>query len=421
MLLRSVTVVDPASPVHRQTVDIRVREGRIAAIAPELEASPDDDIYEGKNALISPGFVDIGAYLGDPGNEEREDIASLSAAAAAGGYVTVAVLPNTVPVRQSVADMRYLGVTGGETPVDLLPLAALSQDTAGHDMTQMMELAEAGAVAFTDGPGHGATASLLKRGLEYARGFGGTIIDTPYEQLSKDGQIHEGAISVRLGLPGIPAMSESIPLRRNLSLLDYTGGRLIVHLLSTAESVTLIEAFRSGGAQLTGCTVAAHHLTFTDRELSGFDPNFKLMPPLRDEADRRQLREGLLNGTIDAIVSHHRARHREEKDLEFTYSAFGARGLETALRQLLTWADTDDKLDAVIMALTAGPRRLLSLPAVSIAVEQPAQFTLFTREGGSTIGPADLKGKTLNSPLLGRQLPGKIIATYNHGRLWTLA
>ena len=423
MLLRAVTIVDPASVHHGKTLDVRVEHGSIQTLARSLDAGSEEEVFDHPGACLSPGFVDIGAYLGDPGHEEREDIASLTASARAGGYVAVAVLPNTVPVRQSVADMTYLLSHNGAGPVDLLPIAALSHDTAGHDLTEMMELGAAGAVAFTDGTSHAASGSLLRRALEYGKGFGATVIDTPYAgELAEEGQIHEGGVSVQLGLPGIPMLCETIPLERDLAILRYTEGKLLLHLISSAEGLRLVDKYRAGAAGLVGYTVSAHHLTFTDEALLGFDANFKILPPLRSKDDRAALRKALSEGRIDAIVSHHRARHGEEKDLEFSYAAFGALGLETALRQLLPLAeDAPTTLDAIITALTAGPRRLLGLPPVVIEVDAPAQLTLFTAKGSSRFTRAELRGKTANSPLLGRELPGRILATINHGRLWTSA
>lgn len=419
MLIRSVTITDPSSPHHNRRADVRIRDGRIVAIEDAITAEQEEVIFSETDARLAPGFVDIGAYLGDPGHEEREDIQSLMASARAGGYTSVAVLPNTDPVRQTVADVRYLDPYHGRGAVDLLPLAALSHDTAGKDLTEMMELATAGAPAFTDGPGRPAPGNLLKRGLQYAKAFAGTVMDTPFDaDLAEEGQIHEGPVSVRLGLKGIATLCETIPLRRALTLLDYTDSRLIVHLLSSADGLELIRASRTADL---GCTVSAHHLTFTAEALADFDPNYKLMPPLREVRDREALREGILDGSIDAIVSHHRARHPEEKELEFSYAAFGALGLETTLRQLLPWAEGGDRLGRVISALTTGPRHLLGLPPVSIEVDQPAQLTLFTTEGNSKITRGDLKGKTVNSPLLGTTLPGRILATVNHDELWTSA
>ncbi|PPK85829.1 dihydroorotase [Neolewinella xylanilytica] len=422
MLLRSVHITDPDSPFHRKTVDVRVVAGQITEVGKSLEAAADETVFAREHARLSPGFVDIGAYLGDPGHEEREDIQSLIASARAGGYVAVAVLPNTSPVRQTVADMAYLNARSQTGEVDLLPLAALSHETKGSDLTEMMELNEAGAIAFTDGPGRSLAGSLLKRGLEYAKGFGGLVMDSPYDSdLAEDGQMHEGKHSVQLGLQGIPTICETIPLRRALSILTYTEGRLLLHLVSSAESLELIRAYGLSPERLIGCTVGAHHLSFTDEELSDFNPNFKVMPPLRSASDREALRRGVLDGTITAIVSHHRARHGEEKDLEFSYAAFGALGLETAFRQQLSWVDGEDDIDRVVAALTSGPRRLLGLEPVRIAVGMPASLTLFTTAGSARFTAGDLQGKTRNSPLIGRELPGRILATINHDRLWTSA
>ena len=420
MLLRSVLITDPESPHHGQQVDVRVRKGTIDAVADSLDHDGSEPVFDHPGIRLSPGFVDIGAYLGDPGHEEREDIESLTASARAGGYVAVAVLPNTDPVRQTVADMSYLRNRGTGGEVDLLPLAAISRNAEGADLTEMMELAEAGALAFTDGPGRATTAGLLKRALEYTRSFGGAILQSPYDpELAEEGQIHEGAVSVQLGLRGIPVMCETIPLRRNLSLLEYTGGRMIAHLLSSAEGLKLIRDFGTGENGLAGCTVGAHHLSFTEEALTGFDPSFKVLPPLRGTVDREALRAGVVDGTVTAIASHHRARHGEEKDLEFSYASFGALALETTLRQQLLWARDAASLDAVIRALTSGPRRLLGLEPVSIREGAPAALTLFTTEGEATLTAADLRGKTKNSPLLGHTLPGRILATVNNNRLWT--
>lgn len=423
MLIRTATITDPASPHHGLVRDVRVEDGRITEIGETLASVAGEEVVEYSAARLSPGFVDIGAYLGDPGHEEREDIRSLIAAAAAGGYVAVAVLPNTDPVRQTVADVRYLDPYRGTGAVDLLPLAALSRNAAGHDLTEMMELADAGVLAFTDGPGKAASSSLLTRGLQYAKGFGGTIIDTPHDsEIAGEGQMHESETSVRLGLTGIPTIAETVALRRTLELIDYTEGKLIVHLLSSAQGLAILDTHQNGQPAATvACTVSAHHLSFTDEDLGDFDPNFKLLPPLRATADREALRKAVLSGQIEAIVTNHRARHGEEKDLEFSYAAFGALGLESALRQLLTWAAEGEALDRVITALTAGPRKLLSLPPVAIEVGEPAALTLFTTEGSSVFTRKELRGKTQNSPLLGQELPGRILATFNNGRVWTSA
>ena len=417
MLLRSLTIVDPSGPHNGHTLDLRIVDGVITEIGTDLTAGPGEEVWSHEGACASPGFVDIGAYLGDPGHEEREDVASLRAAALAGGYTAVGVLPDADPVRQSVADVAYLLRQNGDHPTDLLPLGALSKDLAGKDLTEMLSLARAGVILFTDGPRRVVSGSLLKRGLEYARTVDAGLLVTPFDDaLAPDGQMHEGEVSTRLGLRGLPDLTETIPLGAALDVVEYTGGLLVVHLLSSAAGVAAVRrAKRERGLEVLA-TVSAHHLQFTDEELAGFDPNFKVIPPLRGEDDRRALVAGLQDGTIDAVVSHHTARHGEEKDLEFFYADFGALGLATAFRQALATVSGAFTLADLVRKFTDAPRLLLGSPPLQIRAGAPANITLFTTEGSSVVTAAGLGSKTRNSPLLGRELPGAILGVVNHGQ-----
>ena len=415
MLIRNAKITDLHGPHHGKTLDLRVEDGVLSELGESLTVKDGETVKDFPGLHVSPGFVDLGAYLGDPGHEEREDIASLRDAAAAGGYTSVGVLPNTDPVRQSVADVAYLLRQNGAHPTDLVPLAALSKNLEGKDMTEMLELNDAGALIFTDGPKRRVSGSLLKRTLEYSRVRNLVVMASPYDEtLAADGQMHEGEVSTRLGLRGIPAMSETIPLKEALDILDYTGGILYVHLLSTAAGVAEVKRAKAAGLNVRA-TVSAHHLQFTDAELSGFDPNFKMLPPLRGEADRLALIEGLKDGTIDAIVSNHVARHGEEKDLEFSYADFGALGLQTAFRQALAALDGHLSLDEIVGKFSAGPALLLGSGTRHLRAAAPANLTLFTPEGESEFSAAEIKGKTSNSPLIGRTLAGKIFGVVNNG------
>jgi dihydroorotase len=415
MLIRNAKIIDLNGPHHGKTLDLRIEDGVLSELGEGLKAKDGEEVKDIDGLHVSPGFADLGAYLGDPGHEEREDIASLRAAAAAGGYTSVAVLPNTDPVRQSVADVAYLLRSNGDHPTNLIPLAALSKNLEGKDMTEMLELNDAGALIFTDGPKRRVSGSLLKRTLEYSRVRDLVVMVAPYDEtLVPEGQMHEGHVSTSLGLRGIPEMSETIPLKEALDILDYTDGILYVHLLSTAAGVAEVKRARALGMEVYA-TVSAHHLQFTDAELSGFDPNFKMLPPLRGEADRLALIGGLKDGTIDAIVSNHVARHGEEKDLEFSYADFGALGLQTAFRQALAALDGHLSLDEIVGKFSASPARLLGSDPRHLRAAAPANLTLFTPEGESEFTAAEIKGKTKNSPLLGKQLPGKIIGVVNNG------
>ena len=416
MLIQAARVVDPTGPHHGQIVDLRLTDGRIAEIGSDLSPADDEQVVAADDLHVSAGFVDLGAYLGEPGHEEREDITSLRAAAVAGGYTHVAVLPDTQPVRQTVPDVAYLLRQNGDHPTDLLPLAALSHDLAGKDMTEMLDLAAAGVRVFTDGPERPVSGSLLLRTLRYAQAADLTVMVSPFDPaLAPDGQVHEGEVSVRLGLRGIPAISETIPLAKALQLLAYTGGKMIVHLLSTAAGVAAVRAAKAEGLDVRA-TVSAHHLCFTDAALAGFDPNFKMLPPLRGETDRQALLDGLGDGTIDAIVSNHAARHGEEKDLEFAYADFGALGLQTALPQVLAMDEGHPGVDKIVAALTTGPRQLLGLPTPGVAQGAAADLTLFRTTGDRVFTSDRLTGKTENSPLLDRPLTGEIVGVYHNGR-----
>jgi len=416
MLFRALKITDPNGPHNGKTLDVRIKDGLIAAVSSDLTPEGGEEVVELTGAYAAPGFVDLGAYLGDPGHEEREDIASLRAAAAAGGYVAVAALPNTDPVRQSVADVAYLLRQNGHHPTDLLPLAALSKNLEGRDMVDMLDLNDAGAFVFTDGPKRRVSGSLLKRTLEYGKVRNLAVMISPYdEQLVPEGQIHEGAVSTRLGLRGIPAMSETIPLKSAMEVLNYTDGNLIVHLLSTAGGVAEIRRAKESGLAVFA-TVSAHHLQFTVTELEGFDANFKMLPPLREEADRQALIGGLKDGTIDAIVSNHCARHGEEKDLEFPYADFGALGLQTAFRQALAALDGHLDVAEIAAKFSHAARRMLGFAPEHVQEGNKACLTLFTTDKSSEFTADQLRGKTVNSPLIGKKLPGRILGVINNNR-----
>jgi dihydroorotase len=416
MLLRSLKITDAGNALNGQTLDIRVNDNLITEMAPNLTPEKEEEVIDFEGANCSPGFVDIGAYLGDPGHEEREDIASLRASALAGGYVQVATLPNTDPIRQSVADIAYLLRQNGNHPVDLYPLAALSKDMDGKDMVPMLELCDAGTLIFTDGPKRRVSGSLLKRSLEYSKVRDLVVMISPYdEQLVPDGQIHEGPVSTQMGLRGIPTMSETIPLKRAMEILNYTDGLMVVHLLSTAEGVAEVRRAKDLGMDITA-TVSAHHLQFTVDELEGFDANFKMLPPLREATDREALIEGLKDGTIDCIVSNHVARHGEEKELEFPYADFGALGLQTAFRQALAALQDSLSIEDIVRKFTHSPALLLGSPALHLRPGAPARMTIFKTDGSSEFVAGQLKGKTVNSPLIGKSLPGSIVGVVNYGQ-----
>ncbi|NJO86826.1 MAG: dihydroorotase, partial [Lewinella sp.] len=335
-LLKNIRIADLGGPYNGQQLDMSIAEGYVEALGTNLEPRQGATLIDLGGCYVSPGFIDIGPFLGDPGYEDREDMASLAAAAQRGGYVAVAPLPNTQPLRHDKSGVHYLLEASRNLPVQMLPLGAISRNAAGQDITEMLDLHSAGAVAFTDGLVPVAAAGLLMRALNYVKAFKGTIINQPFDfSLAPGGQIHEGYQSTVLGLRGITALSETLMVNRDLELLAYTESRLLLHLLSCAESLPLLVRAKAGG-QSVFASVSAHHLQFTVDQLADFNPHFKLLPPLREECDRQALVDAVVAGSIDCIVSHHQAHQPEAKNLEFTYADFGSRGLETCFAQAAT-------------------------------------------------------------------------------------
>ncbi len=416
-LLKQLTIADLHSPHDGQLCDLRLATGQIVEIGTNLSPKTTEVVVDMQGHYASPGFFDIGAYLGDPGHEDREDMESLAAAAIRGGYTSLAVLPNTDPVRHDKSGIRYLQERSKNLGLSLLPLGAISRDAAGKDITEMIDMHHAGALAFTDGLRPVADASLLLRALEYAKGFGGIIINQPLQpKLAVGAQIHEGPMSTQLGMLGFSALSETLAVHRDLELLAYTQSKLILHLISSAQSVELLKKAKEQGLQVAA-TVSAMHLQFTVEELSNFDANFKLSPPLREENDRQALLAAVLDGTIDCIVSHHVGCTTEEKELEFPYADFGSLGLETAFAQAAT-ALAERISPARLAALFShGPRKALGVEGLCIQEGAEAALTFFQLPTNWEVGSADLASKNRNTPMIGRKLIAKPNGVYKFGRL----
>jgi len=407
MLLQGGTIIDPTGPFHQQSVDMRVHDGRIAEVGPALSPADGDVVKDITGLSVSIGWLDLEAEVGEPGLEHREDIASLAAAARTGGYTHVGARPMPGAVVQDKSGVAYLLEKGRQHGITLLPIGAVSHDLAGKDISEMLDMRAAGAVAFSDGAAGIQHAGMMHRALLYAKGFDGLVMTQPADAtLAGHGQIHEGEMSTLLGMPGIPALAEELMVARDLQLLAYTDSRLHFSNISTAGAVAQIRAAKAAGLRVTA-SVAALNLVLAVDALHDFDSHLKVLPPLRSEADRLALLAGLQDGTIDCIASNHTPREVEAKELEFPYADFGAAMLETAfaaaataLRPTLTEAE-------VIALFTAGPRRVLGLPVPNIAVGQPAALTVYGYHEAWTPTLADIRSKSRNHPLLGHPLIGR--------------
>lgn len=402
-----------------QIADLLIKDGQIAELADRVSPPSGCDVHEGKGQWVSPGFLDIGAFLGDPGFEDREDILSLAEAGLKGGYTQLAVLPNTHPVRQDKAGVDYLRMKTADLPLDLLPLCAVSKDTEGRELTEMLDLHQAGAVGYTDGLHPINNTGLLRLALEYVRSFDGTIINQPLEiDLAPDAQIHEGSLSTQLGMRGFPEMVETIPLRRDLEILAYTNSRLLVHLLSSEAGVAILSEAKANDLQVFG-SVSAAHLQFTVDELNAFDVNFKLLPPLRAENDRQALIRAVQDGTIQHVASHHQSHQVESKRLEFPYADFGSQFLETCVAQTHTVLGTEMSPEDFCALFSHGPREALGIEQHHIAKGQPASLTIFDPDLKWEPTADNFGQKSVNTPMIGHTLQGRPVGIYHKNRLWT--
>ncbi len=416
LILRNARIADPRSPHHQQTVDLHIRNKTIQAIGPGLSADEATEWDLGE-ALVSPGWVDVGAWIPDPGQEQREDFASAARAAARGGFTQVLTLPNTEPVADGKAAIQYVRAAAPDQPVAFLPIGAVTRACQGLDITEMMDMRRAGAVAFSDGLLPIQHSGVLYRALLYVKAFGGLVLNMPLdESLAGAGLMHEGMVSTSLGLRGIPDIAESLMVQRDLELLAYTGSRLHLMDISKAASLPLIREAKSKGLRLT-CSVSVHHLLYTDEDLRDFDTHFKLSPPLGTAEDRDALRKALLDGTIDWVTAQHRPWEEERKKLEFPYAEPGITGLETAFGQLLLSLGEQADPAWIAMTLAHRPRDVFGLEPVSLEQGAPACLTLFTLAGETRVDPGRQASKSNNSPVLGQTLPGRILGVIHRGHL----
>lgn len=410
-LIQSARIISKGSPFHLKTRNVLLNNGRIAEIGDKNYSA--DRVIDAEGMILSPGWVDIGTSVGDPGHEQREDLQSLTKVAAAGGFTEVAVLPNTQPAVQTKNEISYLTSNNDNRLVQIHALAAVTKNCKGEELTEMIDLHHAGAVAFTDGLKPVWHTDIFLKSLQYLQKFDGLLIDHPEDTwLNLFGQVHEGVQSTMLGLKGMPRIAEEVAISKNLELLTYAGGRLHLSRLSTAKSIDLVRAAKKKGLQVT-CDVAAYQPLLNDTALVDFDTNYKVNPPLREKADQDALLKGLKDGTIDVLVSNHTPQDDENKFLEFDQAEFGLINLQTFAAQVTALAEEIDIAD-LIEKITDAPRRLLKLQPVVIDVDTRANLTLYN-PNSEWIFSADFNfSKSKNSPWLGQKLKGRAVAVFNN-------
>lgn len=413
VLLQAATIYNPNSEYHLQQQNILIEQGTITYIGPEAKEA--DKTVAANGLCVSAGWVDLQAFSGEPGLEHKEDLESLALAAAAGGFTEVLLLPNTEPVVQTKGAINYIKSKSLSLPVTLLPAAAITVNAEGKDLTEMIDLHQSGAVAFTDGTSPLQGADVVLKALQYMQPFNAVLMNRPeHKRLTENGQMHEGEASTRLGMKGIPALAEEVTVVRDLQLLRYAGGKMHFSLISTAAAVEAIRKAKAEGLQVT-CDVSSYQVAFTDETIEPFDTNYKVTPPFRSEADAVAIKEGLLDGTIDAVVSAHMPQDVEAKKLEFDLAEFGIINLETAFAVANTSMELP--LETLIEKLTTNPRRILGLPEATLKVGEAANLTLFAPEQVWVPAVEQSKSRSHNSPFFGRELKGKVLGTIHKGQL----
>lgn len=406
VLIQQAKITDKRSGFYNQVVDILIEKGVITQIAKSIKIKVKNTI-KSDGLCVSAGWVDMLADYREPGYEHKETIESGLKAAAAGGFTHVCVAPNTNPAISTKSIVQSVMQKAAGNIVSLHPLGAITQDIEGKNLAEMLDMHAHGAIAFTDGWKPVQNPQLMLKALEYVKAFDGTLIQIPVDNaLAAGGLMHEGETSVRLGMPGIPALAETILLHRDIELLRYTGSKLHITGVSTAEGVDMIRKAKKEGLNIT-CSVTPYHLVLNDKALEGYSSMYKVMPPIRSEADRKALLKGLKDGTIDCIASHHRPQEWDAKAKEFEYAADGMNIQEITYNLALEGAGEERIADMMTAA-----RDILGLGDTNIEVGAVADLTMYTTLGSHTVN--SMQSTSGNNPFIGTTLQGKVIGIINN-------
>ena len=417
-LIKGGRVIDPANKIDK-IADVLVEDGRIAAVGENLP-SEGAEVFEAEGKIVSPGLIDMHVHLREPGQEAKEDFGSGSRAAAAGGYTRVATMPNTRPVIDNSALVKAMQKRAEEDAVVHVEIiGAVTKGQQGEEMAEMGDMVQAGAIAFSDDGHFTRSAKVLLNCYDYLRTFDKVIINHEEEtSLVEEGVMNESHRSAMLGMKGRPTVAEDIAVARDVMLAEYADARVHVAHISSGRAVDIVRQAKARGVKVTA-EVTPQHLTMTDDLVELFDSSTKINPPLREQKDVDAVLAGLLDGTIDCIVTDHSPHAQEEKDREYMYAPSGFPGLETAVGVLLTDLVHTGKLDIAMMIekMTAAPARIFGINAGSLAVGMPADITVIDPELEWTVDDKKFYTKGSHSPFVGRRLKGKAVMTFVDGRL----
>jgi len=419
LLIRGGRVIDPS----RRTdgiADVYLVGGRIEAVGRNITPPAEAEVVDAAGKVVAPGLIDLHVHLREPGQEELETVASGAMAAAAGGFTTVCAMPNTDPVTDNQAAVGFIvrqSIRAGKARVR--PIGAISLGQKGQQLAEFGEMVGAGAVAVSDDGKPVVSSQLMRTALEYAQVFGIPVADHCEDpSLSAGGSMHEGLVSTRLGLKGIPAAAEEIMVARDIILSELTGGHVHLCHMSTRGSVELIRWAKDKGLRVTA-EATPHHFALTHERVEGYDTNAKMNPPLREALDRDAIRQGLKDGTIDVIATDHAPHHYDAKEREFDEAPNGIIGLETALGLALAELVEPGllSLPELLDLMSTRPARVFKLPGGTLATGAPADVVVFDPAGRWTVRPDSMYSKSRNTPFAGRELPGAVQLTVVDGKI----
>src|SRR5438132_925839 len=421
LLIQNGYVIDPSQGINTGK-NLLIEDGRIIGLSGYSDSTPDDvEIFDATGLIVAPGFIDMHVHLREPGHEYKETIASGAAAAVAGGFTTICAMPNTDPINDSAAVTRFVIEQAQRAGLaNVLPIGAITKHSDGSELAEMGEMKEAGIVAVSDDGRPVPNAGMMRRAMEYARGFDLPVIDHCEDKsLARGGVMHEGHWSLVLGLGGMPAAAEEVDAERNCLLAELTGARLHLAHVSTRGALDAVRRAKEKGLLVT-CEVAPHHWTLTDEAVKDYDTNTKMSPPLRSPDHVAAILEGLRDGTIDIIATDHAPHHADEKALEYDQAPFGIVGLETAIGLALDRLVHKGviSLERLVELCTTNPARILKLDERgSLKKGSLADVTILDPEHVWTFDASRSKSKSRNTPFDGWSFRGAGVATIVAGRI----
>lgn len=413
ILIKQATIISPASPYNGQIKDILITDGIITAIEDQITAQADQRI-ENTGLCVSIGWMDMFADFGDPGFEQKENMESGAKAAAAGGFTDVMLIPNSHPVVDNKSQVEYINQKAKQVAVNIHPIGAVSKMAEGKELSEMYDMRQSGALAFSDGIHPIQNSGLILKALQYVKRFDGTIIQIPDDtSIGTNGLMNEGIISTQMGLPGKPTMAEELMVARDIKLARYADSKLHFTGVSSPKSLDYIKRAKDAGIAVT-CSITPYQIYFCDEDLQSYDANLKLNPPVRNRTDMLTLRQALLDGTIDCIASHHLPQHWDNKTCEFEYAKPGMISLETMFAVFMYCGLTAEDF---VQMQTINIRHIFGLPIPEIKAGEPASLTLFTPTTEFIFDASMIHSKSKNSAFIGKTLMGKVIGIMNKSNL----